>query len=369
MSLGLVLGGGGARGSYQIGAYKAMLEMSKQPNIICGTSIGAINGAVIAQGDFESLEHIWESIEIEDILKISKSEKKIKNLFAVNSFPRVFKEICEKKGMDSAPLKKLITKYIDEDKLKQSPVDFALVTYSLTDKKTVIKHKHQIPNGELVDYLMASSAFPGFSTVTIGKKKFADGGFADNIPLSVITKHDVEDIFVIDVGGVGIVKDADTSGKNIITIRSQKPAVGIMEFDNKQIQKNIQYGYYDTKKALGKYVGEIYYINTESYYRAREYYGKELIVGIEKAASVFEVDILREYTIEELIYALKNKIKGITGEDRRASTIKNLSEKEIVCTLANAMMKKNFDFFSNKVAREMLGRWHDAANAIVYFSK
>ena len=84
---------------------------------------------------------------------------------------------------------------------------------------------------------------------------------------------------------------------------------------------------------------------------------------------MFEVDIFREYTIEELIYALKNKIKGITGEDRRASTIKNLSEKEIVCTLANAMMKKNFDFFSNKVAREMFGRWHDAANAIVYFSK
>lgn len=59
---GLVLEGGGAKGSYHIGAYKAIKEMGIEIKGIAGTSVGALNGALITQGDFERAYDLWESI-------------------------------------------------------------------------------------------------------------------------------------------------------------------------------------------------------------------------------------------------------------------------------------------------------------------
>ena len=62
-SYGLALEGGGARGSYQIGAYKALVESGFRFSSIVGTSIGAINAAVICSGGLELLEGIWKEID------------------------------------------------------------------------------------------------------------------------------------------------------------------------------------------------------------------------------------------------------------------------------------------------------------------
>ena len=59
---GLVLEGGGAKGAYQIGAWKALKEAGIHVKGIAGTSVGALNGALIAMDDFEKAERIWEKI-------------------------------------------------------------------------------------------------------------------------------------------------------------------------------------------------------------------------------------------------------------------------------------------------------------------
>ena len=56
---GLVLDGGGARGAYQIGAWKALVEAGVKFNAVAGTSVGALNGALICMGDIEKAEGIW----------------------------------------------------------------------------------------------------------------------------------------------------------------------------------------------------------------------------------------------------------------------------------------------------------------------
>ena len=56
---GLVLDGGGARGAYQIGAWKALTEAGVKVNAVAGTSVGALNGALICMGDVKSAEEIW----------------------------------------------------------------------------------------------------------------------------------------------------------------------------------------------------------------------------------------------------------------------------------------------------------------------
>ncbi len=369
MSLGLVLGGGGTRGSYHIGAYKALTELSKDVKSIVGTSIGAINGAVIAQGDFLKLSGVWEDIDMEDILKLPKNLKKNVNLFDIKNTPELIREIYENRGIDATPLKSLIQKMVDEEKLKKSEVDFSLVTYSVSDKKEVALSKHEVPEGELTDYLLASAGFPGLKPVKIRDSVFVDGGIANNIPIDVLVKQDIQDIAVIDVGGVGIVKDANISGRNIITVRSSSPVVGVMDFDDSEIRKNIKFGYFDTLKAFGKCVGNKYYLDTLSYYKNRELYGDELLQGLEQAAAVLGISIFKIYTIEELMVRVCTEFRMIPSSDSVPEMLKNLNEKNIVCVLAKAIIKENADFLGNKIVTGLLGKWYDAANAIAYFSK
>ncbi len=89
---GLVLEGGGAKGSYQLGAYRALLEMDIEISGITGTSIGAINGAMIAQGDFEKAKDLWMAIDPEEIFKMSTEDlSDLMNLnLDRNNFGRIF---------------------------------------------------------------------------------------------------------------------------------------------------------------------------------------------------------------------------------------------------------------------------------------
>ena len=65
--LGLALEGGGAKGAYEIGAYRALTEMGYRFDVICGVSIGAINAALLAQGDCEKAAEFWETTSNDDL--------------------------------------------------------------------------------------------------------------------------------------------------------------------------------------------------------------------------------------------------------------------------------------------------------------
>ena len=59
---GLVLEGGGAKGAYQIGAWKALKEAGVKIRGVAGTSVGALNGALVCMGDVERAENLWKDI-------------------------------------------------------------------------------------------------------------------------------------------------------------------------------------------------------------------------------------------------------------------------------------------------------------------
>ena len=67
---GLVLEGGGAKGAYQIGAWKALKEAGIHVKGIAGTSVGALNGALIAMDDFEKAERIWETVHYSRVMDV-----------------------------------------------------------------------------------------------------------------------------------------------------------------------------------------------------------------------------------------------------------------------------------------------------------
>lgn len=68
MKTGLVLGGGGSRGAYQLGVWTALLELGEDYDLVCGTSIGAINGALFAQKSYGLAKELWNTITVADVM-------------------------------------------------------------------------------------------------------------------------------------------------------------------------------------------------------------------------------------------------------------------------------------------------------------
>jgi len=173
------------------------------------------------------------------------------------------RKIIENRGLDITPLRKMLIQYIDESAVRQSDIDFGLVTFSLSDFKPVTVFKEEIPEGLLIDYLLASSCLPGFQPLEINSKRFVDGGIYDNIPISLMLKKGIKDIIVVDVSGIGVVRKVNLKGLNVIYIKNSDSLCGTLQFDGQICKNGILMGYLDALKTFGVYQGKRYYIKTE----------------------------------------------------------------------------------------------------------
>ena len=143
---GLVLAGGGTKGAYEVGAWKALKELNINITAIVGTSIGAINGALFLQDDFSRIIELYNNIEFEDLVKISKENKLNEgNIFSGENIFKFTKEITKNKGLENAPMKELMKKYIDVEKIYNSKIEYGIVTASLfTKDKSLEVYKEDI---------------------------------------------------------------------------------------------------------------------------------------------------------------------------------------------------------------------------------
>jgi len=258
---GVVLGGGGAKGAYEIGVWKALRELELPIEAVVGTSVGALNGAIMVQGDYELALELWNDLHMSKIINITQELElnKVKKS-GITTLVRGVKRLIVDGGMDVTPLKELLEKVIDEDKIRNSEIEFGIVTFSLSDFKPVRLFKKDIPKGRLIDYLLASACFPTFKPQMIDNKRYIDGGVYDNIPISLILEK-CNHIIAVDVSGPGRIKRADTSAHKIINIKNSGYLGGILQFDGEISKVNIEYGYYDTLRAFEKVKGKRYYFN------------------------------------------------------------------------------------------------------------
>ena len=116
----LVLAGGGAKGVYQIGAWKAFRELDIRFEAVIGASVGALNGALIVQDDFEGALELWSSMSLDKVIALPGEILHDGNLHLNgNTFDYLRKlrdEFFKKGGLDTTPLRKIIEKYADEKK-------------------------------------------------------------------------------------------------------------------------------------------------------------------------------------------------------------------------------------------------------------
>lgn len=266
----LVLEGGGAKGAYQVGAIKALKKKGIEFDTIIGTSIGAINAAFIAQGDINKLEELWQTLSFQDLMDINNELiESITNMkFSsdiLNEIARKFFNAFKEKGIDTSSIRSLLEKYIDEEKLRNSNIRFGLVTYCLSNMKPQKLFIEDIPQGKVVDYLMATSNLPVFKRQIIDNKSFLDGGAYDNCSVEMLYEAGYKNIIAIKLfkrrkrirNYYKLSKKQDLNLK-IIVPSEELPF--ILNFETKTLNKILKYGYIDTIKQIDKLDGYKYAI-------------------------------------------------------------------------------------------------------------
>lgn len=266
---GLALEGGGVKGAFHMGAVKALLEEGYEFGGVTGTSIGALNGAIIAQGNFEAGYKLWEDMDAPLLFDIEEEQykklidRRIDKKLLLKLAARM-KEIIENKGIDTGKMQQVIEGIIDEEKLRSSDTDFGLVTVSITDLKPLELYKEDIPEGKIIDYLMASASFPGFKLNPIADKYYIDGGFYDNCPINLLARKGYKDIIAVRTLGIGIVQHVRYRNVNITNIVPSEDLGMPLDFNSDLIRRNLLMGYYDTMRKLRGLKGRKYYITPEN---------------------------------------------------------------------------------------------------------
>jgi NTE family protein len=179
-----VLGGGGVLGAVQVGMLRALLDRGIRPDLVVGTSIGAINGAIIAADvdrSLERLEHAWTS-----------SDARVLTTGMGFRFARAH-------VMSTGPLVRLLEAGLPGARtFDDLEVEFRCVAASIERAA-----EHWFTDGPIIPAVLASAALPGiFPAVRIGDEHFVDGGIVNSIPISEAAAAGATEIHVMQVGRI-----------------------------------------------------------------------------------------------------------------------------------------------------------------------
>lgn len=271
---GLALEGGGVRGSYQAGVFMAMYEVGIKIDGVCGTSIGALNGAIIASGQGQDLPRIWRSLSMGSVFGFSESFveasiNKVKNINSLKLTILCLLQIIRNKGIGLEGLKKVIDDNLDVDLLLGSDIDYGMCTVRRNDLKPLYLFKEDMKPDKIRDYILASAFLPIFkSEKLIDDSYYLDGGFYDIGPVNMLLNKGYDTIYLVKVHGIGLSRPYDKEA-NVKIIESKRKLGGVLDLDPLRIEENIKMGYYDTIRLLKNYDGESYVFKNykESYYK------------------------------------------------------------------------------------------------------
>lgn len=245
----VVLSGGGAKGSYQIGVWKALRKLNIKFDIITGTSVGAINGAIMTENNYFKAKKIWEKMTTEMIFGKNYKDKTEQELW---------ENIIKNGSMNVTALEELIENNLNKEKFYKSKINYGLVTLNISTMESVKLEKKDIPQDKLTDYIIASATcYPAFETKNIDGQKFIDGGFIDYLPINLAISMGADEIIAIDLKAPGIKLPTKKKIK-ITTIKPNNDINSLLDFNNENSKRNISLGYNDTMKVFNKYEGKKY---------------------------------------------------------------------------------------------------------------
>lgn len=268
---GLVLAGGGAKGSFHVGVLKALFEHGYTFDAVAGTSIGAINGAIIAQGNFDALYELWYTATPSllfdfDEDMVSRILDKELDRSVYKYMLQTIKAVYSTRGVSLEKAKGLLDKYVDEDALRKSKIDFGLITVAQDDSWIPMSiFKNDIPVGELKDYILTSAYLPIFNRSKVGGKMFVDGGLYDNCPINPLIHKGYNEIVAIRTGGKMPSQKVIDKSVKVSYIDPSESLGKLLDFRTDRVRYNIELGYYDGLRFLEGHIGVKYYVKRPSY--------------------------------------------------------------------------------------------------------
>ena len=345
---GLVLAGGGGKGAYQIGAWQALREMNIEFEAIAGASIGGINGAFIAAGDYDKATEFWHNISVDKGVKFGDNLPDTENLFSRKNWGVLFKEFIKTGGIDASPTGEFISNYIDEKKVRDSGIALGVIAVQMT--QGVVPREifiHEMPEGQLVDYLLASANIPLVQNIGPEGEKYLDGGAYDNTPVMTLKKRGYNRLIIVDISNIkGVAHSLNYLNSEIVHIRPYDidDLGATFDFDHAVIDRRIKLGYLDTRKAFSYILGNIYYFEPDTFRTMVKRYSADTVEQIEQMAHLLKIEKAKIYDENEFISVVKAEYEKEVIALREKQQALEQEEEGIMLHLKKRFMdKKNFE--------------------------
>lgn len=190
MKRALILSGGGARGAYQAGVLRYLEEIQFKPDVICGTSVGAITATAMGCGmNAAEITKLWKSIEAKKVMRYSIWND------LVDIFVKSYSPLT-----DTTPLKNLLYSHLDFRNLRKNPTEVIITAVNILTAELVFFRNKEID----IEHVMASSAIPMFFPWQyVDGAPHWDGGVMANTPILPAVERGATDIVVVLLSPVG----------------------------------------------------------------------------------------------------------------------------------------------------------------------
>lgn len=296
LRIGIVFSGGFAKGAYEVGFCKALLEYTKLENIkaVSGASIGALNAYGLVNNKFDYIQNIWQNLEIKSAREFFIKYDKRKSVY------EYIDEMCNETFQNSDT-----SCYINYIKVPNISLCYKNINSEISSDQK--------------DLLKASISVPGlFNPVLVNNDYYVDGAFLDNTPIAPLENENLDVIFVLRFDHASEqYKDLNTNAAVIeIVFEDDKKLKNYFYFNSKLTNILIDEGYKKSKDILElvfKYGQDLEYIQTiarinnqESSSHIIPKSGEELVKKMNKLRKIFKNEY--DYSNNSLINDNNNEI-------------------------------------------------------------
>lgn len=316
--VGLVFAGGGGKGAYHIGVWKALREYGIDNNItsISGTSIGALNSVLFIQGNIELAEEAWLSISPDKILSLDlRKLSPIISTFGITdrirtSFLKWSNRISKFGVFSRSGFLELLEEYVQLDQVSNSNISCYVTCCEIPLLKTHYFKLNSCSKEKMKSLLLATTALPViFDPVELDGKNYIDGGVRDNIPIQPLFDEGCRNFIVVHLGRDETINYNQFPGANIIEIVPQEDQGGLidgtLDFTPEGARRRIEQGYQDTVRIL-KPIYEMGIVQKKIEIRLNELHTKEQEFKTKRAEILAERDNYKD----ELATILNERISS-----------------------------------------------------------
>ena len=283
LNIGLVLAGGGAKGAYEAGVFKALWELDiiRRVSVVSGTSIGTINGLMLSMNDGNVMDKSWSNISYSRF--INNENKKLADLFKKNDIGL----------LSQSGIRSFIEDYVDFNVIRQSKKILYACAYNIDLEKPEYFKLNDYDDKKALDICIASCAVPFlFKPIEIDEYRYADGGVnnpqyrepnVDNVPIAPLKDHNCDIIIVVHLSYKEDLNREGFENTNIIEIYPSTQlelieGIGSLNIRPSALNQHIELGYRDALTILAPMIIDmIKGKDIKKLIKKHEEYNKELI--------------------------------------------------------------------------------------------